>query len=46
MINKTVKCPKCGKVLLKGYTIKINSIRCTCGNVVYSGNCYFRKEVK
>lgn len=34
MIKKQVKCPRCGKVLLRLYSTAIKSITCTCGYTV------------
>lgn len=30
MIKKQVKCPRCGKVLLRLYSTAIKSVTCTC----------------
>lgn len=34
MIKEQVKCPQCGKVLLRGYSTAIRSVRCNCGYVI------------
>ena len=31
MIKKDLKCPRCGKTLLRLYGTAIHSVRCTCG---------------
>ena len=32
MIKKQVKCPRCGKVLLRLYSTATKSVTCTCGH--------------
>jgi ribosomal protein L37E len=34
MIKKQVKCPRCGKVLLRLYSVQIKSVTCTCGYTI------------
>lgn len=34
MIKEQVKCPRCGKVLLRGYSTAIISVTCKCGYTV------------
>lgn len=34
MIKRQVKCPRCGKVLLRSYSTAIRSITCSCGNTI------------
>lgn len=31
MIKEQVKCPRCGKVLLRSYSTAVTSVRCKCG---------------
>lgn len=31
MIKEQVKCPKCNKVLLRGYSTAVISVQCRCG---------------
>lgn len=35
MIKKDLKCPKCGKTLLRGYSAAIYSVSCRCGGTIY-----------
>ena len=35
MIKKDLKCPKCGKTLLRGYSATIYSVVCKCGGNIY-----------
>lgn len=32
MINKRIKCPKCGRPLLQGYSYAVVGIQCSCGH--------------
>lgn len=34
MIKEQVKCPKCHKVLLRGYSTAITTITCKCGQTI------------
>ena len=34
MIKEQIKCPKCGKVLLRGYSMAILAITCKCGHTI------------
>lgn len=34
MIKEQVKCPKCGKVLLRGYSMAITAVICKCGATI------------
>ena len=34
MIMKRIKCPKCGKYLLQGYSYAVIGVSCTCGHYV------------
>ncbi len=34
MIKEQVKCPRCGKVLLRAYSTAVTSVRCKCGYTV------------
>ena len=34
MIKEQVKCPKCNKVLLRGYSTSIVSVTCKCGQII------------
>ena len=34
MIKEQIKCPKCGKVLLRGYSMAIWAITCKCGHTI------------
>lgn len=34
MIKEQLKCPKCGKVLLRGYSAGVVSVTCNCGCVI------------
>ena len=34
VIKRQVKCPRCGKVLLRAYSTAIRSITCSCGNTI------------
>ena len=31
MIKKDLKCPRCGKTLLRGYSMAVSSVTCKCG---------------
>ena len=31
MIKKDLKCPRCGKTLLRGYSMAVLSVTCKCG---------------
>lgn len=35
MYDKRLRCKKCGRTLLTGFTKNVESITCTCGAVVY-----------
>lgn len=35
MIKKQVKCPRCGRTLLRLYSPKVHSVKCTCGYITY-----------
>ena len=35
MIKEQIRCPKCNKVLLRGYSMAIKSIMCKCGELIY-----------
>lgn len=34
MIKRQVKCPRCGKSLLRGYTTAVTGVMCTCGQYI------------
>ena len=34
MIKEQVKCPRCGKVLLRAHSTAVTSVRCKCGYTV------------
>lgn len=34
MVKKQVKCPRCGKVLLRLYSTVIHSVTCSCGYTI------------
>ncbi len=34
MIKEQVKCPKCGKVLLRGYSTAVTQVICKCGKTI------------
>ena len=34
MINRQLKCKKCGKVLLRTYSGSVATVICTCGNII------------
>ena len=34
MIKEQIKCPKCGKVLLRGYSMAVTSVTCRCGKTI------------
>ena len=34
LIKEQIKCPKCGKVLLRGYSMAILEITCKCGHTI------------
>jgi hypothetical protein len=34
MIKEQVKCPRCGKVLLRSYSTAVTSVRCKCGYTI------------
>lgn len=34
MIMKRIKCPKCGKYLLQGFSYAVVSVGCSCGGYV------------
>lgn len=42
VIKRQVKCPRCGKVLLRSYSTAIRSITCSCG--YYINMKKFHKE--
>ena len=35
MIKKQVKCPRCGKVLLRCYSATVRAVMCPCGYILY-----------
>lgn len=35
LFNKRLKCKKCGRTLLTGFTKNVVSIECSCGEVTY-----------
>ena len=34
MIKEQIKCPRCNKILARGYSMAIKTIMCSCGHVV------------
>lgn len=34
MIKEQVKCPKCNKVLIRGYSTAVLQVYCKCGKVI------------
>lgn len=43
MIKKQVKCPRCGKVLLRLYSTAVKSVTCSCG---YTTNLKHKEALK
>ena len=34
MIKNDLKCPKCGKTLLRAYSMAVRSVTCKCGRTI------------
>ena len=46
MIMKRIKCPKCGKYLLQGYSYAVISIGCSCGSYIELKNGKVRSDTE
>lgn len=45
MYAKRIRCSKCGRTLLTGFTKNVESIQCTCGHVTYPNDGKTQQEL-